>query len=263
MDALLAIPPASSIKRQGIDEVVTLGFSARLPLYDRQSFNARTIIKSEAAPNPIKKSSAACAVVSITYRWPGADNLMRFWSNLIQKKISIAPIPKVRVDEVEYVQVYGGFIEITQGDLQDFGFSSAHSKLSDPMESTASAQDIASLPKARWAIGAVKATIGHTLGASGMAGFMEASLGSDHHCLLPQPEKVILNPRYRFTSLPVYLLDKPQHLDKEPIQYFGVNAFGFGGTMPMSFYPTQYKPSHSTEVISWKKILKLSHNERI
>ncbi|HHF0523959.1 TPA: SDR family NAD(P)-dependent oxidoreductase [Legionella anisa] len=102
-------------------------------------------------------------------------------------------------------------------------------ELGDPMELQALTHVLGTSTK-KCVVGGVKANIGHTLSAAGMAGFIKTALCSYHHCLLPQPEQVTPNPRYDFANSPLCLLNKPQFLETQQTHYFGVSAFGFGGT---------------------------------
>ncbi|SIR68252.1 beta-ketoacyl synthase N-terminal-like domain-containing protein [Fluoribacter gormanii] len=103
-------------------------------------------------------------------------------------------------------------------------------ELGDPMELQALTHVFGHSSNKKCVVGGVKANIGHTLSAAGMAGFIKTALCSYHHCLLPQPEKITPNPRYDFVSSPLCLLDEPKFLDAARTHYFGVSAFGFGGT---------------------------------
>lgn len=102
-------------------------------------------------------------------------------------------------------------------------------ELGDPMELQALTHVLGTSHK-KCVVGGVKANIGHTLSAAGMAGFIKAALCGYHHCLVPQPEPVTPNPRYDFANSPLCLLDEPQFLERHRTHYFGVSAFGFGGT---------------------------------
>jgi acyl transferase domain-containing protein len=104
-------------------------------------------------------------------------------------------------------------------------------ELGDPMELKSLSQVMGTASaNNKCVVGSVKANIGHTLSAAGIAGFIKTALCSYHHCLLPQPEKVTPNSRYNFEQSLLYLLDKPLFLEEQSTHYFGVSAFGFGGT---------------------------------
>ena len=103
-------------------------------------------------------------------------------------------------------------------------------ELGDPMELKSLTNLFEASPDKKCVVGGVKANIGHTLSAAGIAGFIKTALCSYHHCLLPQPEKVVPNSRYNFEHSPLYLLEKPKRLEEQSVHYLGVSAFGFGGT---------------------------------
>lgn len=78
-------------------------------------------------------------------------------------------------------------------------------------------------------VGSVKANIGHSLSAAGMAGLIKTVLCSYHQCLLAQPGELQLAKRYRFDNSSLQLLGQNRPLAND-IHHFGVSAFGFGGT---------------------------------
>ncbi|PWY57649.1 hypothetical protein DGG96_00710 [Legionella qingyii] len=130
--------------------------------------------------------------------------------------------------------------KVIQKALADAGLTAQHldyvemhatgTELGDPMELQALTHVIGHSSNKKCVVGGVKANIGHTLSAAGMAGFIKSALCSYHRCLLPQPEKITPNPRYDFANSPLCLLDEPKLLDRTRTHYFGVSAFGFGGT---------------------------------
>ena len=129
---------------------------------------------------------------------------------VIQKALDNA---QLNARELEYVEMHATGTE-----------------LGDPMELKSLTNVLGASADKKCVVGGVKANIGHTLSAAGIAGFIKTALCSYHHCLLPQPEKVIPNPRYNFEHSPLCLLDEPKLLEEQSVHYFGVSAFGFGGT---------------------------------
>ncbi|ONH60032.1 beta-ketoacyl synthase [Frankia sp. CcI49] len=78
------------------------------------------------------------------------------------------------------------------------------------------------------ALGSVKAMIGHTMAAAGIAGLVKAVLALHHRVLLPavncaEPHPALTTTRFR-------LLPAPVPWESAGVRRAGVNAFGFGGT---------------------------------
>ncbi|HXN83370.1 MAG TPA: polyketide synthase, partial [Myxococcales bacterium] len=89
---------------------------------------------------------------------------------------------------------------------------------------------------ARTALGSVKANIGHTMSAAGMAGLLKATLALHHRTLPPQPSVDEENPRLALAPQgseggPFFLPRRPMtwETDGQP-RRAAVSSFGFGGT---------------------------------
>jgi 8-amino-7-oxononanoate synthase len=84
---------------------------------------------------------------------------------------------------------------------------------------------------ARTALGSVKANIGHTMSASGIAGLIKATLALHHRKLPPQPGVAEENPKLELAAGPFFLpkVEMPWETDGQP-RRAGVSSFGFGGT---------------------------------
>ncbi|HET9753321.1 MAG TPA: type I polyketide synthase, partial [Myxococcales bacterium] len=84
---------------------------------------------------------------------------------------------------------------------------------------------------ARTALGSVKANIGHTMSASGIAGLIKAALALHHRKLPPQPGVSEENPRLELGTGPFFLPrgELPWEANGYP-RRAGVSSFGFGGT---------------------------------
>jgi 8-amino-7-oxononanoate synthase len=84
---------------------------------------------------------------------------------------------------------------------------------------------------ARTALGSVKANIGHTMSASGIAGLIKAALALHHRKLPPQPGVSEENPRLELGAGPFFLprSEMPWEANGHP-RRAGVSSFGFGGT---------------------------------
>jgi 8-amino-7-oxononanoate synthase len=90
---------------------------------------------------------------------------------------------------------------------------------------------------AHTALGSVKANIGHTMSAAGIAGVIKATLALHHRTLPPQPSIVQENPKLGLVPPgaaggPLYLPRQAQHWSRAPDhpRRAGVTSFGFGGT---------------------------------
>jgi len=85
---------------------------------------------------------------------------------------------------------------------------------------------------ARTALGSVKANIGHTMSAAGIAGLIKASLALHHRTLPPQPSVTEQNPKLGLGDGPFFLPSSPtawETRDGHP-RRAAVSSFGFGGT---------------------------------
>lgn len=84
-------------------------------------------------------------------------------------------------------------------------------------------------PDNRAAIGSIKANIGHTKAAAGIAGLIKAAMAIDRQ-ILP-PATGIAEPRQELQSetASLRILDKPELWPEESPLRAGVNSFGFGG----------------------------------
>jgi acyl transferase domain-containing protein len=84
---------------------------------------------------------------------------------------------------------------------------------------------------AQTALGSVKANIGHTMSASGIAGLIKATLALHYRTLPPQPGIVEENPTLQLASGPFFLprTEMPWEANGTP-RRAGVSSFGFGGT---------------------------------
>src|SRR5258705_11101867 len=85
---------------------------------------------------------------------------------------------------------------------------------------------------ARTALGSVKANIGHTMSAAGIAGLIKASLALHHRTLPPQPSVTEQNPKLGFGDGPFFLPAAAMAWDTRDghPRRAAVSSFGFGGT---------------------------------
>lgn len=101
-------------------------------------------------------------------------------------------------------------------------------------------------------IGSIKANIGHCLSAAGMAGLIKTVLCGYHKLLVAQPVGLQLSSRYRFDDSTLTLLKENQDLGEGP-NYFGVSAFGFGGTNAHVIITDQFNTPIKPEIVTHKK----------
>jgi 8-amino-7-oxononanoate synthase len=85
--------------------------------------------------------------------------------------------------------------------------------------------------RAHAALGSVKANIGHTMSAAGVAGLIKAVLALHHKTLPPQPSVEEVNPRLELDGGPFFLprTATPWEANGSP-RRAAVSSFGFGGT---------------------------------
>ena len=84
---------------------------------------------------------------------------------------------------------------------------------------------------ARTALGSVKANIGHTMSAAGIAGLIKAALALHHKALPPQPSVAEENPKLELPRGPFFLPRGEMAWERgEHPRRAGVSSFGFGGT---------------------------------
>ncbi|HEX4381310.1 MAG TPA: type I polyketide synthase, partial [Myxococcales bacterium] len=85
---------------------------------------------------------------------------------------------------------------------------------------------------AHTALGSVKANIGHTMSAAGIAGLIKAALALHHKALPPQPSIGEENPKLQMGDGPFFLprTETPWEMRGGVPRRAGVSSFGFGGT---------------------------------
>ncbi|MFD7864178.1 amino acid adenylation domain-containing protein [Streptomyces sp. NPDC059783] len=140
------------------------------------------------------------------------------------------PSPDAQVDLILRVCAEAG---ITPGDLQYMEAHGTSTPVGDPIEANALARALAvgRAPGARAYVGSVKANIGHTESAAGIAGLIKTVLSLKHRVIPPHINLETLNPAIDPAALPYEIptraTDWPDH---EGPARAGVNSFGFGGT---------------------------------
>jgi acyl transferase domain-containing protein/threonine dehydrogenase-like Zn-dependent dehydrogenase/acyl carrier protein len=121
-------------------------------------------------------------------------------------------------------------------DPADIGFVEAHgtgTAVGDPLEMEALGQVFGTAPGRRTAlvVGSIKASIGHTEAAAGVASVMKAALITRHRTIPPQGWLRELNPAIAWQELNIRV---PVEAEPFPAQYeqasVAVNGFGYGGS---------------------------------
>ncbi|MFI7102537.1 amino acid adenylation domain-containing protein [Streptomyces sp. NPDC050161] len=140
------------------------------------------------------------------------------------------PNPDAQVTLIQRVCAEAG---ITPGDLQYMEAHGTSTPVGDPIEANALGRALAlgRRPGDRCYVGSVKANIGHTESAAGIAGLIKAALCLEHRQIPPHINLEHLNPAIEQDALPYEFPDRvtawPAH---EGTARAGVNSFGFGGT---------------------------------
>ncbi|MEV2277435.1 amino acid adenylation domain-containing protein [Nocardiopsis sp. NPDC049922] len=140
------------------------------------------------------------------------------------------PNPDAQVRLVERVCAEAG---ITPGDLQYVEAHGTSTPVGDPIEAGALGRALA-VGRAAGApchVGSVKANIGHTESAAGVAGLIKTVMSLKHGVIAPQINLDELNPGIDAEALPYTIPTEatpwPEH---DGPARAGVNSFGFGGT---------------------------------
>ncbi|CAG8395028.1 unnamed protein product [Penicillium salamii] len=148
--------------------------------------------------------------------------------------------------------------------LADTGFFQAHgtgTALGDPIELSAIG---ATFGKARLPdqpplyVSSIKTNIGHTEGASGLAGVIATVLSLEQGCIPPNAGWETLNPKLRLDDWGVALPPKCIPWPKEGLRRASVNSFGYGGANAHVILDDAYNyltsrglaGNHQTSVIS-------------
>ncbi len=81
-------------------------------------------------------------------------------------------------------------------------------------------------------LSSIKANIGHTMSAAGVAGFIKTVLSLYHRTIPPQPGIEELNPRLDLPNSPFKITQRPIEWPESPLhpRRAAVSSFGFGGT---------------------------------
>ncbi len=122
---------------------------------------------------------------------------------------------QISADEIGYIEAHG------TGTL-----------LGDPIEVTALAKGYANRLQQNnsCALGSVKANIGHTDVASGVAGFIKLTMAVNQNILPPQINFSAANQKINFTESPFYINTEISPWSGNSKRIGAVNSLGFGGT---------------------------------
>ncbi|MFU8872798.1 amino acid adenylation domain-containing protein [Micromonospora sp. SL4-19] len=131
-------------------------------------------------------------------------------------------------------EVIGAALDAAGVSARTVGYVEAHGTgtvLGDPVEVAALTQAYRrhTSDVGFCAIGSVKASIGHTDAAAGIAGLIKAVLAVDHATLPPMPHVTEPNPGIPFGDSPFYLPTDARPWPAGP-RRAGVSSFGIGGT---------------------------------
>jgi hybrid polyketide synthase/nonribosomal peptide synthetase FtdB len=140
------------------------------------------------------------------------------------------PNPDAQVTLIERVCAEAG---IEPGSLQYMEAHGTSTPVGDPIEANAlgRALSIGRKPGAMCYVGSVKANIGHTESAAGIAGLIKTVLCLKHQKIPPHINLEQINPDIDLASLPYEIPTRPTEWPGHngPARA-GVNSFGFGGT---------------------------------
>ena len=94
-------------------------------------------------------------------------------------------------------------------------------------------------------IGSVKPNVGHLESASGVCGFIKATLAAYHRVIPPSLNFKDPNPNIPMDALNIEVPTEPTALEEHDKAYFVVNGFGFGGTNACALIETVQRPTES------------------
>jgi acyl transferase domain-containing protein/acyl carrier protein/SAM-dependent methyltransferase/FMN-dependent NADH-azoreductase len=133
------------------------------------------------------------------------------------------------------LRLLGATYEAAGIDPATIGLLEAHgtgTKLGDPIEFEALRTHFAGARVGSCALGSVKANIGHTLAAAGVAGLITVLLALRHRTLPPAPDFEAPNPALALQDSPFFINRAPRVWPAEPAapRRAAVSSFGFSGT---------------------------------
>ncbi|MFJ2894909.1 amino acid adenylation domain-containing protein [Streptomyces sp. NPDC087218] len=135
--------------------------------------------------------------------------------------------------QVSLIRRVCGEAGITPGDLQYVEAHGTSTPVGDPIEANALSRALAEgrRPDAACYVGSVKANIGHTESAAGIAGLIKTVLCLKHRLIPPHINLDRVNPAIDQATSPYRIPVEPTRWpEHEGPARAGVNSFGFGGT---------------------------------
>ncbi len=150
---------------------------------------------------------------------------------------------------------------------KDVTYIEAHgtgTKVGDPIELTA-LKEVYKTNKNPIAIGSLKANIGHTNQAAGIAGLLKVLLMMKNGAIPSQVNYTDLNPDIDFHQTPFYISRNNQRW-KSKNKVAAISSFGLGGTnahIIVSSYPESPNRNKTTEPYSWDKSYLNINNRKV
>jgi acyl transferase domain-containing protein len=145
----------------------------------------------------------------------------------------MTPRPGGQLDALRLAYQDAGFSPATVGYVEAHGTATTVGDVVEVAALRSLFEEAGWTPRdgARTALGSVKANIGHTMSASGIAGLIKTALALHHRKLPPQPGVSEENPRLELGTGPFFLprAEMPWEANGSP-RRAGVSSFGFGGT---------------------------------
>lgn len=123
--------------------------------------------------------------------------------------------------------------DVDPGEINYIEAHGTGTPVGDPLEAKALGSVIGARrkPAESCLVGSIKANIGHTEAAAGVAGLIKASLCLSHRLVPPQANLETPNPAIPFETLGLRLPEKPEQLAPGASKALAcVNSFGYGGT---------------------------------
>lgn len=135
---------------------------------------------------------------------------------------------KLGIEDIRYIETHGSATPL--GDAVEFNaltdVFSAHTRR-----------------KTFCALGSVKANIGHTDVAAGMAGLIKTALCLYHKTIPSMPNFKLPNPAFHWKDSPFYINQSSiRWTERDPVHHAGVSAFGVGGTN-IHMILSEYRPN--------------------
>ncbi|WP_075222045.1 type I polyketide synthase [Acuticoccus yangtzensis] len=147
-------------------------------------------------------------------------------------KSMTAPHPDGQIRALRRAYDMAGYSPQTVGLFEAHGTGTVAGDTAELTTVSRAIDEVGGSPQGEHAIGSVKALIGHTKAAAGIAGLMKATLACYHKTLPPHGYLDKPNPTLTAEDAPLYIVDDalPWLVREGETRRAGVSAFGFGGT---------------------------------